>query len=281
LICLQPKVRCLDIESQYFNVSKCPLVIDSEYYKNLVDDTILGHAIVRTDTNEILSRVSNKYAVITHKEVITFAEKLFNNFKLKYSIFDINTGGYNSNRLYVNYLISDMDYTIKCNDNTDIYTPFIQVTNSYDADMRFNLRLGLYRLRCHNYGLLSTKQSTLCVKRHTRNKVSLYDINLDVEKWKQANKLYINQLYRLSNMKLDRIKALALLRKLISKPDFNKFNIFDLLTVYTNELGNNYYALYNALTAFYTHIHSNSNAIHVYENGLKVQQHISDKFLGL
>lgn len=281
MIGLQPKVRCLDIESQYFTVNKYPLTIDNDHYKNLVDDTVLGYAVIRTDTNKILSRVSNKYAVITHKEVITFAEKLFNNFKLKYTIFDINTGGYNSNRLYVNYLISDMDYTIKCNNNTDTYTPFIQVTNSYDADMRFNLRFGLYRLKCHNYGLLSTKQATTCVKRHTRNKVSLYDININIENWKNVNKLYINQLYRLSNIKLDRIKALAFLRKNIAKPDFNKFNIFDLLTVYTQELGNNYYALYNALTAYYTHIHSNSDAVHCYENGFKIQQHLADKFLAM
>jgi hypothetical protein len=66
---------------------------------------IVGVAVVRTDTKEIITHAGSDYQLVPHMQVLTAVESMLEANGLKYELFDIHTGGTKGNRMYVDYIL--------------------------------------------------------------------------------------------------------------------------------------------------------------------------------
>lgn len=115
-------------------------------------------ALVRRDRGTILSVVTPKYEVITHKDANAFAEDLFdrNGLVIEPGHISVNTTG---SRFLREFRITNKAFipgaiksTAIDNDGArnDTYFPTVILRNSYDRSSRLEFIFGAYRLVCAN-----------------------------------------------------------------------------------------------------------------------------------
>lgn len=206
-------------------------------------------AVVRTDTNEVLSVQSPKYKLLRNEDVYP----VFENY-LKHSMIDTtdmyiqDSIAYNGARTIRSYKFPAHQVVIKKGDLVDME---LRVTNSYDGSYPFMALVGGWRLICSN-GMVIGETYSKVYGRHTlnlnisdaaiRTNLALQAFLVESEKWKHwANS-------RITDEEAERIfKAMNGAGERVSK---------ELMLIYQDEkseLGNTLWAVYNALTYWSTH----------------------------
>lgn len=120
-------------------------------------------AIIRTDTDEVLSVMSKNYKLVSHKEVFNDAVDYLDNSGFDYQIQKdeiIKKGS----RMIVEFSIPELIHKYEDSDTLDFRLYF---KNSYDGSWSFDFSCGFYRLICSN-GLIIGDVLQKFAKKHTR-----------------------------------------------------------------------------------------------------------------
>ncbi len=142
------------------------------------------------------------------------------------------------------------------------------VINSYDGSCNFQVQAGGFRIVCTN-GLVTGEKFMSLSARHTGD-IQLEHVTKKIETVVSSFKgmgLYWKQLIEtpLSDVHADRIITELASDK--GKVSMNKWNMFDALyNDHKRDLGANYWAMYNTLTAWSTHYKVNESNIANLEN---------------
>lgn len=103
-------------------------------------------AVVRFDTGELLAVVSRDYELIPHKEVIELCDTYYAGQDVSRKVKLTRNGA----RMFASYIMKDMKVNIGTEDEPDMVSPRVTITNSYDASMRIWVEAGAWRLVCTN-----------------------------------------------------------------------------------------------------------------------------------
>tara|TARA_R100000742_G_C4271278_1_gene90160 strand:- start:319 stop:1083 length:765 start_codon:yes stop_codon:yes gene_type:complete len=123
--------------------------------------------IMRKDTDEILSCVTDKYKMVTNKDVIGTAEPVLKEIGAKLTECETFTNGA---RASWTWKIPDVKVKV---DKGDEVNPQITIKNSYDGSVGLHILAGAFRLVCSN-GLVIGNTISNKVNKH-----SIYNIDLD------------------------------------------------------------------------------------------------------
>jgi len=213
----------------------------------------LGKAIFRVDTKEVITTVSKDYQVITHIDMLKNVEDTLKINGLDFELFDINEGGKNKNRVYVNYLLPSYKFTV----DEDVYIPFIQAYSCYDKFLSYGLLTGLYRIDNESAFLVFDK-TLLAKRRHLRGKLELTEDMIHIEKWISTLgelRRKISDLRNPSNStETLLIEGENIIRKVIKAKRHRRiFKELNILPEYVKRFGNTKYALFVALSEYVTH----------------------------
>lgn len=204
-------------------------------------------AIYREDTGKILALPSKKYNLILHGQVV---ESVFNEFdKAKIEYTPVKTellGG--GAHLYMHLRTPEV-YTI--GDSGDAIQMETIITNSYDCSSPFGMELGGNRLICTN-GMRAYRKDMLVTKKH-------YTFNTDevvkkfLDQVKKFKEIFLPFLQTCAEYKVTPENAFVLIENMMLGKKYKRA----ATEQYHKEsklLGNNAWALYNALTYVATHV---------------------------
>tara|TARA_R100000049_G_C1940844_1_gene84992 strand:- start:556 stop:1335 length:780 start_codon:yes stop_codon:yes gene_type:complete len=156
-----------DLQSIMFPVKEVPAIwADRENGNILNKDT--GHKfIVREDTGEVLSCMTDEYQLVENKRVMKFADPIIKKNKgvLKEAL-TFNNGA----RTRVKWSFPDHKVSLGKNENIE---PQIIFDNSYNGTVGVNIMSGAFRIVCSNGLVIGV------VIGKYRNKHSVYNISLD------------------------------------------------------------------------------------------------------
>lgn len=117
-------------------------------------------ANVRTDTNEVLGCVSDRYELLQNETLVGSSEKLFADRNMKFNRRMVVTGG--GSRFRAIYDFPDIGGKVNGQD----LTLRLKVQNSFDGSLRASFQVGMFRLICSN-GLAVPVNAIGMTKKHT------------------------------------------------------------------------------------------------------------------
>jgi hypothetical protein len=213
---------------------------------------------------------------VKHTDALAAVESMFDANGIKYELYDIHCGGSKGNRMYVNFTLPQHKFAIGKED----FFPFVQLQNSYDKFIEFGLVTGLYRVACWNGNLWGTRDMQFMSKKHVSENISLTDIAWNIDTWVNQLGVAQDQIKRLIKEKLNPKTVDKIISKVLDKKKDQKiFSDLGLLASHVNEFGMTRYALFNALTAYATHVMSDPNVCKNHDKARDVQMAITDQFL--
>ena len=138
--------------------------------------------IVREDTNQILSCMTNDYKLVKNETIINKAKPIIesNNGVLK-EVRSFGTG----NRMFTKWEFPD--HKVKLSKN-DVMSPEIVIANSYNGVVGVNIIAGAFRMICSNgavIGIIAKKYTN----RHLKSNVSLDNLDSVIEDTMNKTKL--------------------------------------------------------------------------------------------
>ena len=159
---IKPTKEVVTLDQMRFDVRQEPLVTQS----GILTPSI---GIIRVDTNEVIGVVSERYDMVSHKQVIDTVmpevEKLGNISINK--IHSVNNGA----KMFMELVVNNYEIEIKRNGHIDTVKPLITLVNSLDGSLRVGFVAGMYRLVCSNGLFIGTKIFEF-VKKHISLEVS-------------------------------------------------------------------------------------------------------------
>jgi hypothetical protein len=261
---LKQKQRNINKEILNFPVLEIPLKLDInhpdinniltyENKQNLIENLKgrLGKAIVKLNTSEIITTVSDDYKLITHKDMIENVEKTLKMSGLEFELFDINEGGKNKNRAYINYLLPTYKFDIE----GDIWIPYIQAYSCYDKFLSYGLLTGLYRIENESSFLIFDKK-LLASRRHLRGKLELTEDMVEISKWISKLGELRRRIKDWKELKeaLDYLELHSSISQVIKiKKHREKFRTLKITHEYIKKFGENYYSLMVSLMEYAVH----------------------------
>jgi hypothetical protein len=210
----------------------------------------LGKAIVKTESSDIITTVSDDYKLITHKDMLDNVEDTLKRSGLHFQLFDINEGGKNKNRAYVNYLLSDYKFDIE----GDVWIPYIQAYSCYDKFLSYGLLTGLYRIENESSFLIFDK-TILASRRHLRGKLELTEDMVEISKWISKLGELRRKIKDYLNLQLpDYLPQTNIINRIIKiKKHRERFIESQLISSYIQKFGTTYYSLLVSLMDYSTH----------------------------
>ena len=155
----------MELKHTTFPVEEIPAV-GQLFGKGIKEET--GHKfIVRKDTGDILSCVTNTYKIVTNSSIIDAAQPV-----LKESgavLTEAESFGKGARSTWT-WKIPDIKVKV---DKKDYLNPTITLKNSYDGSVQLHILAGAFRLICSNGLVVGTTISNKV------NKHSIYNLNLD------------------------------------------------------------------------------------------------------
>lgn len=246
------------LESLYFPIAEERVVTASGL------DVPKTKAIVRTDTDEVLSVVSDSYYTLKHKDAITEAEGALDVFGERELVKVKSTR--NGARIYVEYLFPETKVDI--GDGDDICLRLI-ATNSYDRSARFGFMLGAYRYVCQN-GAVSGLSLILIRKLH---RLSLGQIDLlgmiDTMASTYENKL-VPRYREMNRTKATSASTDEVIRKLLDDHNYPKRHLKKMKEMSDWKNAKTEWDVYGTFTKYLTHQFSGS-----YERELELNRRVN------
>lgn len=122
-------------------------------------------AVIRTDTNEPIGIVSNKYAVLRHAEVVEGFRSALEGQNYTEKIRVLKNGA----QLFAEYTLKDVQQEVERN---DVIGMKFTAKNSYDGSTELQMNLGAVRLVCTN-GMVVTRNVVEFSHKHIGNSIHL------------------------------------------------------------------------------------------------------------
>jgi hypothetical protein len=283
---LKRKHRNIDKEKVNYPILEIPLKLDINYpVLNLTEQDKfniinnlkgkLGRAILRVDTNEIITTVSDDYKTISHVNMFNNVEETLHMSGLHFELFDINEGGKHRNRVYANYLLPSYSFDI----NGDVWVPFIQAYSCYDKFLSYGLLTGLYRKESESAFLIFNR-ALLAKRRHVRGKLELKEDMINIGRWISE----LGEVRRTIKNYLDKPTtedSLQAIIEIVLRVKMHRKRLFShkLLENYKIQFGNNYYTALISLMEYATHYLFNLNRKRPYDLSRESQILIGDNFI--
>lgn len=197
-------------------------------------------AVIRTDTNQPLGIISNRYQLMPHKEVLEKTREALIQDKLKFQE-RVNVTK-NGAHCLIEYTFPDAKGEIRTGDFISLQ---ITIINSYDASTSIRFLLGALRLVCSN-GLVFGKELAYYSQRHT----SGLDVTVIQEKFRDVSKYFnkraVPTMGKMSNLKLSIEKSNQLFEKYKDKNIFPQWLVDSAQEHYQTEE----YTVWNFYNAF-------------------------------
>ena len=270
--------RITEIESLMFPVELRPV-----YYTDTgIDGTQLqkhipnSRVVVNKKSGKPFGVVSNNYKLVTNEQALKMGEKycadLFGSDEVgNIDIFKVDapsTGSYcHIDLIHRSYAMDLWDKQ----EQSDIYIPYLRVTNSYNKSRALRFDIGFCREVCLN-GLIFDPETIKSAYSHLKREFTDDGIPFALSNGKIGKLVEDFKSYttKLKNYHIPRAQALDLLRvlfrikdkgqikKLSEKEDREEYDallrVLDWrLDKYIRELGENSYALFNAITDIASH----------------------------
>ena len=273
-----------------FTVRKEPLytggklTVDSRRYESTLYDSkqINSHvALIRDDTDQVLSIVGSKYRPVTPQEAFDTAEDVIMRSDLNLTDISRHTAvSHNGARAYSTWTLPEHRVTLRKDDDVALQ---ISARNSYDGSWSFVVEVGGYRFICLNMQVFANNFA-IHKSKHTQglnldriasrlsDAIIFYD--QETELWREMVDTKIDNynafdvLSHLANSKV----ASSMLKNMVDDPDYRRLNSpLDILyepevvrnktlnTLYhqwlleRKGLGTTAWALYNTMTNWATH----------------------------
>jgi hypothetical protein len=223
---------------------------EEDVTKLLSFNSLLGKALVQLDPPNLISIVSKDYKHISHKDIISNVEEALKSSGIDFELYDINEGGKNKNRLYINYVLPSYRFKI----DKDEWIPFIQVYNCYDKFLSYGLLTGLYRVSSES-ALIVFDKKLLASRRHVRGKIEIREDMINIERWISKIGELRRSLQSLTQEKVvDKFVAYNIIKKVFKFKKYRKyFKESDILKTNIKMYGNTYYAYLISLMEYSTH----------------------------
>ena len=225
--------------------------------------------IVRTDTNKLISVVSNKYKLVPHAQVISAVEsELRKDHDFKRTVYMTHDGA----RVYSEYLLSSM--TQEIGDGDSISAKLI-ARNSYDGSTIMAINLEGLRLLCLN-GLMGFGSLFSFGKKHM-GEISVtnnmgQEINSALSTYKDS---LIPHWKNLSQKQLSKDKGIDIIKDISLKkvvPEKYEEDVMQQWDTKVNQF--NAWLLYNCYTFVLTHLIKKVS----YENYINLSKKVSSHF---
>ncbi len=224
-------------------------------------------ALVNEDSRRVVSVVSARYQVLTNKKALEFARR----FCITTFPTTAPAGWYVSEvetPLTRSHCHIDLRYSgdVLTEDwafgsgKSDLYAPFIRVTNSYNQTRALSIQVGVQRLACTN-GMMYGDALTIRVPHHTPEMERKIERLIDEAKFRKLRRELRHRFQRLTEAGIPHSSFLVIIQSVLglSKPrdlptdrqqawDCLESFIDSTATRYVRQLGENGYALVNAIT---------------------------------
>ena len=273
--------RISKIEDIMFPVGLCPVYTNIringiKYQKDIPNSRV----VVNKVSGKLLGVVSKNYKLITNQAALEMGKQccadLFGSDAAgNIEVFNVNapaTGSYcHIDLLHRSYQMNLWDEP----DQSDIYIPYLRVTNSYNTSRALRFDIGFCREVCLN-GLIFAAETISFAFNHTRRELN-DTIHFDLQNGKVGRLVEDFRAYtnRLKNYHIPRAQALKIIHTLFrikaeSKINFRSpkesgaeydalLSILDCkLDKYIDELGENGYSLFNTITDMASHAIDNN-----------------------
>ena len=273
--------RITKIEDLMFPVELRPVFTEIKingikYQKDIPNSRV----VVNKESGKPLGVVSKNYKLVTNEEAVEMgkqccAELFGSNGAANIEVFNVNapaTGSYcHIDLLHRSYQMNLWDEP----DQSDIYIPYVRVTNSYNTSRALRFDIGFCRKVCLN-GVIFGAETIRLTFSHVKHRLT-NDIRFVLQKGKIGKlvedfKSYTN---KLKNYHIPRTQALRIIHALFRIKAESKINFWfpkksgaeydALLSIldckldkYIGELGENGYALFNAITDIASHTIDNN-----------------------
>lgn len=232
-------------------------------------------ALINMKTGRVLGVVSRGYRLVTNKEALDWAHdcctKAFPETKAAEWIVDASDAPQSGGHCFIDlkHKSAVLDFSLVSPDNRpDVFGPFIRVTNSYNGLRALTFDIGFYRKVCKN-GLISPRSvirfQFTHAQREIGNQITFAIDQKQLAGFKNNFNKYIGVL-RQCAVPHESFSPLLLGVLCIDKPenmekqprlggawDDLSVQLNDLCAKYADELGENAYAVFNAITDFASH----------------------------
>jgi hypothetical protein len=263
-------LRDTNIETALFPVELRNIFFEEPRVTGTIKVPIPGYrAIVDAKSKKTFSVVSDGYRLVTNREALEFGKQAFNQF------FDtVNTDDMEifnvikpHTRSYCHIDLIHKKYEVNVW-KTEVFLPYIRVTNSYNRSRALRFDLGFVRKLCDN-GVIFERQAISFKFDHTRQVIKdKIDFKGQYGKLKALEQQFVNYMTGIKDIQVPRLHALPLMVKALdmkfdttSNDEKKKLNAEQrldefhgpasrLVNRYYRELGENAYSVYNAATDY-------------------------------
>ena len=209
-------------------------------------------ANVRTDTNEVLGVVTERYEVLQNDALFDSAESVFKSVgfaNYKRNVICTNNGA------RVRAIYDFPDFGFKLNNGNDL-TFRVKVQNSFDGSLKASFQVGLVRLICTN-GLALNVASIGMTRKHTQQ----LDANVISESFKRCTNAFVEggQFFnKMIGIKVSQSEGDTILLNLEKQKVMSERMREGILSIWTRptyaeDSERNLFNLYNSVTQHLTH----------------------------
>lgn len=247
-------------------------------------------AILNQKTSRVLGIVSRGYRLVSNREALEMAHQCCRTVfpETQPGEWDVNaidapsTAGYCHIDLVHNTAALDFSF-VPAAERPDVFGPFIRVTNSFNGMRALGFDIGFYRKVCKN-GLIVPATIIRFKFTHMRRDIGeTIQFEIAKDKLSEFKTTFTDCLAGLRNCAVPHLQFEPLIRGVLSlwppqplKPDTREANdwqelgdhIAEMSNRYSGELGQNAYAVFNAITEFASHPPEN-RCVHRDRNSLQ------------
>ena len=214
--------------------------------------------IVREDTNEVLSCMTDEYRMVKNVDVLNSALNVLKDTSMKSQLSETRIFG-NGARTQWKWIIKGVKVKIA---KDDYVNPEILIRNSYDGSCQVHILTGAYRILCSNGLVIGTTISQKS-SRHSIHNVHLDNIEDYIrDSVNTAEKVFVEDFSALVENKIKGDKDIQALIKL-----FPTTVMDSLVQYFMAHPPKTYWDLLNSATSIATHnMHRQNEATHKLEN---------------
>jgi len=292
-----------DYEGANFTVESKPIFFKPDDWNDYERPKIIKNkrALVRTDTNESVSVVSDSYQVAQHPDAFRTVERIIAGSDLDLTgIRRTIETSHNGSRAYSRYTFPAHKMETS---KGDYATLEMLARNSFDGSCAFGINIGAIRFLCSN-GQIFIEDFAFFKSKHTRGlnmahaarklskSIEVYE--KEVERWKEWKRTEVssseafNIFGKVANCKYFHVPGSETVTTLLKQPEVRRNKtLIKLWYHYTaNErkaLGTNLWAVYNTITHWATHAPAGKITAQHNISAIKVrrQDKIREVFKGL
>lgn len=224
-------------------------------------------ALVDEQTGRILGVVSRDYQLITNARAVELAREVAARAfpDVTASEWQLGRAAGPKTRGHVHLDLLHSTHVMNLWDNPDgtseVFTPFLRVTNSFNGARALRFDFGYMREHCSNGVVFEEKVASLTAA-HTRRAIKKLEVKVATARFERVGERFANLLKGIRKIRIDKEASLEAARLLLRWPESRHSETpwrqeevrqlnDDLArrhSAYRHELGTNAYALFNTLT---------------------------------